>query len=1284
MSQSESANPGSNSSSSLSQNSSDFDWLSGGGEIGKLIRTIDWSQTPLGPVQTWPQSLRTTISICLSSNFPTSIVWGEEMVQIYNDSYRPICGDAHPGSLGAKFWDTWESARPAVGAIIANAQSGIGSYLENLRMFLERKGYIEEAFMTFSFSPISNEQGEIGGLFHPITETTDRMLHARRTGVLRDLGARLNEAKTMDDIYRAASQDIDSFQLDLPYLAFYEWEGEKAVLKISYGISPEQLHEFDSQAMINLGIGPHLSTALEISHSLVDPSASAVGPYLEIPQRVLVLPFSLPGHSESLGFALAAVSSRRALDEAYRSFYENLAQSYNAAISSVHALEQEQQRAEALAEIDRAKTNFFSNISHELRTPLTLMLGPIEDQLLRSEVGSAERERYDLIYRNGKRLRKLVNSLLDFSRIEAGRLHAKFALGDIVKSSADIASIFRSTLETAGLNLEVQNFEAKDHIYYDAEMWERIMLNLLSNAYKYTIEGSIQLSFEETDHSISVIVSDSGIGIPEQDLPKLFERFHRVEGARGRTYEGTGIGLSLVKQLMKIQGGDITVKSVEGKGTSFKATLRKGRDHFPSHQITDEKDRYDFSSDALLFLEEAAGWQRADDGPASAKTLNEAMVPNVSDNATADHSQTVLVVDDNADMRNYVAGFLSKYFNILVADNGDQALAVVKAGRVNLVLSDVMMPGLNGFELLQAIRSMSDTKDLPVILLSARAGEEAKLEGLREGANDYLVKPFSSRELIARVTSTLQISTMREETANLRANSNERLRSVFAQAAVGMLVLDLDTNILDTNATFASITGYNVEELKKMSVEKLNQPSDWAIAIEKVQDILAGRSSGVVLEKQLIRKDGTLCWVQVSLSAVRNSHNEIDSLIGVCEDIRARKESEIIAKDALNEAEKANRTKSMFLANMSHEIRTPLGIIQGYIDLLNSSNILPEEQQGWINIAKRNAQQLGIIIDDILDLSRVEADKIELYKTRFDLIDFLRDIQTTFAHKAEEKGLTLSIDYESAKDQQIATDRNRLRQILVNVVGNSIKFTSKGKVTLKYGFEKLGHDRERHSFRVLDTGIGMSREDQQKLFQPFSQADASINRSFGGTGLGLALSNNLAQLMGGQLRVLYSVPTEGSEFELELILDSLEAISDEVVKSMPLVKGDKPLSGLKILLVEDSPDNQLLISRILKREGVATIAMASDGLEGVEMAETGDFDLVLMDVQMPKMDGFEAVAFLRKKAFKTPVIALTAHAMKGYRDECIAAGFDDYLMKPIHREALVNVIGKQLGWGRES
>ncbi|RYZ50634.1 MAG: hypothetical protein EOP07_22635, partial [Proteobacteria bacterium] len=242
------------------------------------------------------------------------------MVQIYNDSYRPICGDAHPGSLGAKFWDTWESARPAVGAIIENAQSGNGSYLENLRMFLERRGYIEEAFMTFSFSPISNEKGEIGGLFHPITETTDRMLHARRNGILRDHATRLNEAKTMEDIYRVASYDLEAYQLDMPYLAFYEWDEDVAKLKASYGIASEQLAGLDTAKLLSLGISPGLSTSLVVGHSAIEGTGQTLGPYPEIPLQAVAMPFFLPGQTRSLGFAIAAVSSRRALDEAYRSF----------------------------------------------------------------------------------------------------------------------------------------------------------------------------------------------------------------------------------------------------------------------------------------------------------------------------------------------------------------------------------------------------------------------------------------------------------------------------------------------------------------------------------------------------------------------------------------------------------------------------------------------------------------------------------------------------------------------------------------------------------------------------------------------------------------------------------------------------------------------------------------------------------------------------------------------------------------------------------------------------
>ncbi|RYZ77957.1 MAG: HAMP domain-containing histidine kinase, partial [Proteobacteria bacterium] len=354
---------------------------------------------------------------------------------------------------------------------------------------------------------------------------------------------------------------------------------------------------------------PTQTEIITIDHCTFTFSTEAVGPDPEPPVKAMILPISLPGMTKALGFAVVGVSARRALDDAYKGFYESLSQSLNKAISSVFAFEQEQKRAAALAEIDRAKTHFFSNISHELRTPLTLMLGPIEDLLARSDLSGQTRENLDLVSRNGRRLRKLVNSILDFSRIEAGRLKAKFAPIDVFQFTRDLSSIFRSTIEKGGLELRVDSQSTQDPVYVDPEMWERIILNLLSNAYKYTLHGFVSVSFSESNDFVTIKIADSGIGIPQKDLPKLFDRFHRVDGAVGRTYEGTGIGLSLVKQLVSIQGGQIFVESTEGQGSEFIISLKKGIDHIDPLHLSNTSLPARFTTDSLLYLEEIENWK---------------------------------------------------------------------------------------------------------------------------------------------------------------------------------------------------------------------------------------------------------------------------------------------------------------------------------------------------------------------------------------------------------------------------------------------------------------------------------------------------------------------------------------------------------------------------------------------------------------------------------------------------------------------------------------------------
>ncbi|MBC7464861.1 MAG: response regulator [Bdellovibrio sp.] len=399
--------------------------------------------------------------------------------------------------------------------------------------------------------------------------------------------------------------------------------------------------------------------------------------------------------------------------------------------------------------------------------------------------------------------------------------------------------------------------------------------------------------------------------------------------------------------------------------------------------------------------------------------------------------------------------------------------------------------------------------------------------------------------------------------------------------------------------------------------------------------------------------------------------------------LRARRKQyevrELLAalKNSKEAAERANISKTQFLANMSHEIRTPIGAILGFTDLMKNLTNTPEENSKYMVIVERNSQQLLSLIDDILDLSKVEAGKMNIEKINFSLTELLSDFTSIMNFKASEKGITFIFQLETAIPESICSDSVRIRQILTNIVGNALKFTEKGSVSLT-----ISYINSTLKFVVKDTGLGISTEQEKHLFQPFSQADTSTTRKYGGTGLGLILSRRIAENLKGRLDLVESQESLGSTFVIELEVPATTG-TKFVLKEAFTNFGSKPefhqtshvLYGLKILLVEDSPDNQMLITTYLKKEG-AQVTLANNGIEGVEMALTDKYDLLLMDIQMPFLDGHEATRRLRQLNFNKPIIALTAHAMKEEHDRCIASGFNDFLKKPIQRNLLIDTLSK--------
>jgi signal transduction histidine kinase/CheY-like chemotaxis protein len=707
------------------------DLFTGGGEAGRLMADHDWSATPVGPVESWPASLRFAVRTVLASRFPMVLTWGPEYLQFYNDAYAPFIGAKHP-AIGEDIRVTLAEGWAALEGPVEHAMAAReASWLPRLPLLLERAGYREETYFTVSHAPAFGDDGEVAGMHAVCTEVTGEVLGERRQRLLHDLstagGALGDEATVLAGLCRALTGD----PLDVPVAAIYLDDRGRLRRAATVGCPADALPAtVDDDAELP----GRVADLRLLGGSWQDPVRDAV-----------VLPLTAAAGDERLGILVAGVSPNRALDAEYRTFLELVAGQFVGALANARAFEAERQRAESLAELDRAKTAFFSDVSHELRTPLTLLLGPISDVLADSAepLPSAAREQLTLAMRNGQRLQRLVNDLMDFATIEAGRANAVRVETDVASFTAELAGVLRAAAERAGLRLAVDCPPLPRSAYVDPRMWEKVVLNLLSNAVKYTFVGSISVAVHGQDDGVVLTVSDTGIGIPAVELPLVFDRFHRVQGSLARNREGTGIGLALVRELVGLHGGSVTVVSEPGRGSTFTVTMPYG-----SPDAEGDAARPVTPSDAARGTAEA--WEQD-------------VAPREQPAATADTSTTVLVVDDNADMRTYLTRLLAPIWRVRTSANGEEALASITEQRPDVVVTDVMMPRIDGFELLRRLRADEATRRIPVIMLTARAGQEAAVEGFAAGVDDYLAKPFRAAELIARVRVAIDRAAGRRE-----------------------------------------------------------------------------------------------------------------------------------------------------------------------------------------------------------------------------------------------------------------------------------------------------------------------------------------------------------------------------------------------------------------------------------------------------------------------------------------------------------------------------------------
>ncbi|WP_307801408.1 SpoIIE family protein phosphatase [Microbispora triticiradicis] len=865
----------------------------GSSEMARRMRAYPWSGTSVGDPATWPASLRTACRICLTSRFPMIVWWGEELRFLYNDAYLPLLGSKHPALAkpGDEVWtEIWHTIGPMLRSVMS---SGEATWSEDLLLPMNRHGYWEETYWTYSYSPLHDDDGVVRGVFTAVSDTTERFIGERRLAVLQDLGAQAGQARSVAEACRLVAETLERSGADVPFSAIYLRRpgtddltpAATSPRDASVSPLPGGPGDWPVDQVLRTGEPVVVTDVAERFGAL--PSGGWQTP----PTQAVVLPLAGETGGAMVGVMVLAAGAGRALDEAYESFLGLVARQTAALVNAAVAYQLQQRRAEELAELDRAKTAFFSNISHEFRTPLTLIMGPVEE--LRTALAGdgtrvgADRLRaeLDVVHRNGLRLGKLVNTLLDFSRIEAGRMRARYEPVDLAAVTTDLAGVFRSAVEKAGLAFEVDCPPLDEPVYIDRDMWEKVVLNLLSNALKFTFDGCVRVTLRAEDGHAVVTVADTGIGISRHELPRLFERFHRIDSARSRSNEGSGIGLALVKELVGLHGGTITAESAEDAGTAFTIRLPFGSAHLPSDGLVPvrppdpEPTTAEPTTAAAPYVEEALRW--LPEGPESRK--DEAELSGTASPSADGPRPRILVADDNADMRDYLRRLLRPAYEVDVVTDGQAALEAVRADAPDLVVSDVMMPRLDGLRLVAALRADPRTAAVPVLLLSARAGQEAGIEGLEAGADDYLVKPFSADELLARVRATVERARLRAHHLRWHAAMIESLQEAF-------FVADESGAVIEVNSAFADIVGYGPEGLPYLPRHpwlpaEADDPVTYRRLAEAYERVTSHGSGGCVVP--LRHSDGHQIWVAATFVAVADPGTGERRIVGTLRDVTA-------------------------------------------------------------------------------------------------------------------------------------------------------------------------------------------------------------------------------------------------------------------------------------------------------------------------------------------------------------------------------------------------------------
>jgi PAS domain S-box-containing protein len=935
--------------------------------------------------------------------------------------------------------------------------------------------------------------------------------------------------------------------------------------------------------------------------------------------------------------------------------------------SEVYVRAQEIQRAneklrvanEQLSRLDELKTRFFSNVSHEFRTPLTLMLGPVEELLdsAYGPLGDAQRREIEVVRRNARRLLKLVNTLLDFSRIEAARMQVAYEPTDLSGLTAELANTFRSVVERAGLRLVVDCPKLPEHVYVDREMWEKIVLNLISNAFKFTFEGEIEVALRWAGDHVCFSVRDTGTGIPEVELSRLFDRFHRVQRARGRSHEGSGIGLALVRELAGFHGGTVRVTSTVGQGSTFTVAIPAGAAHLPAERIGAERELGLTATTAAAFVDEATHWIGA---PARIEGDGTPVRP-----ASVEPFARVLLAEDNADMRSYIRRLLEPHYEVEAVPDGIVALAAARGRLPDLVITDVMMPGLDGIGLLRALRADPQTQGVPVVMLSARAGESSRVEAIEQGSDDYLVKPFSARELLARVGARLELARLRRqvarETERLR-DSETRFRTMADTAPVIIWTATMSGWCDYINATWQRLTGQSLEQAQGSGWLDAIHPDDRPRVAEKYVTAVAAREP-FTTEYRLCCTDGTCRWILDHGVPRTDDDGGFVGYIGSCTDINERKLAEEMQAEA-------DRRKDEFLAMLAHELRNPLAPMRMALHIIRSRQHGPSERH--LEILERQTENLARLVDDLLDVSRLSRGKIALRKERLDVASAVHRAVDATRGLIEARRHAISVSLPEAPIQVVA-DAVRLEQILVNLLTNAAKYTDPGG-HIAVHVEQVGAWVE---LCVRDDGVGIAPHMLERVWSIFQQAERTLDRAQGGLGIGLSIVRGLVELHGGTVEARSRGLGHGSTFIVRLPVASEESPRPEArprASRRDEAAQKEGVHKLRVLIVDDNVDAATTLGDLVRSEG-HEVRIAHDGFAALLVADEQRPQIVFLDIGLPGMNGYEVARRLREAGPRpAKLVALTGYGQEADRRSAANAGFTQHLVKPAQPDTVLALL----------